>query len=135
MRVKRLFCLFMALVLVATCLCANANAEESVSTDQNLVIARATGRFSMDVPAGTLRQANSTFLLDPGEVVTIKASYSPFSANVDFGLITPDGWFYHFTVTNGSVDRSIEITQRGEYVFAIRNNSSFEINVSGYVNY
>ena len=84
---------------------------------------------------GTLRQANTTFPLDPGEVVTIKASYSPFSANVDFGLIAPNGRFYYVTVTDGSVDQSIEITQRGEYTFAVRNNSSYQINVSGYVNY
>ena len=61
----------------------------------DMTIARATGRFTIDVPANTLRQANTSFPLDPGEIVTIKASYSPFSANVDFGLIAPNGRFYY----------------------------------------
>ena len=136
MRLRKLFCPLLALALTVSCLFTSANAKEIPSVgDSGVVIARATGRFSMDVPAGTLRQANTSFSLDPGEVVTIKASYSPFSANVDFGLITPDGWFYHFTVKDGSVDQSIEITERGEYTFAVRNNSSYSINVSGYVNY
>lgn len=67
--------------------------------------------------------------------MTIKASDSPFSANVDFGLIAPNGRFYYVTVNDGSVDQTIEITQRGEYVFAVRNNSSYAMNASGYVNY
>ena len=136
MKARKIMSSIVAVILVVSCLCGSANAEENVFVEEpKMVISRATGRFSMDIPAGTLRQSNSSFLLDPGEVVTIKASYSPFSANVDFGLITPDGWFYHFTVTDGSVDQAMEITERGEYTFAIRNNSSYSINVSGYVNY
>lgn len=64
-----------------------------------------------------------------------KASYSPFSANVDFGLIAPNGRFYYVTVTDGSVDEAVTVTERGDYTFAIRNNSAYPINVSGYVNY
>lgn len=136
MRLKKLFCPLLALVLTVACLSTSISAQELPSFGKSeMTIARATGRFSMDVPAGTLRQANSSFSLDPGEIVTIKASYSPFSANVDFGLITSDGWFYHFTVDDGSADQSIKITERGEYTFAVRNNSSYQINVSGYVNY
>lgn len=67
--------------------------------------------------------------------MTIKASYSPFSASVDFGLIEPDGTFLFVNVTDGSVDQEIEIERRGQYTLAIRNNSSKEISVSGFVNY
>lgn len=95
----------------------------------------ATGQFNMDIPGETLFKASTSFPLEVGETVTIKASYSPFSANVDFGLITPDGYFYCFTVTNGSIDKTIKITERGNYTFAIQNNSSAAISVSGYVNY
>ena len=73
--------------------------------------------------------------MEAGETVTIKASYSPFSADMDFGLIAPNGRFYYVSVNDGSVDQTIEITQRGEYVLAIRNNASYSVNVSGYVNY
>ena len=95
MRLKKLFCPLLALVLVVSCLGASANAKEVSSGGENMSVARATERFTIDVPANTLRQANTSFPLDPGEIVTIKASYSPFSANVDFGLIAPNGRFYY----------------------------------------
>ena len=34
-----------------------------------------------------------------------------------------------------SVDEAVTVTERGDYTFAIRNNSAYPINVSGYVNY
>lgn len=102
---------------------------------ENKIETRATGRFSMDVPARTMVQANSSFPLEVGETVTIKASYSPFSASVDFGLIAPDGYFYSLNTKDGSFDETIEVDERGYYTFAVRNNSSQMISVSGYVNY
>lgn len=95
----------------------------------------ASGKFSMDVPANKLVKANSSFPLEAGEVVTIKASYSPFSASVDFGLIAPDGYFYSLNANDGIFDEAIEVDQRGYYTLAVRNNSSQTISVSGYVNY
>ena len=50
-----------------------------------------------------------------GETVTIQASYSPFSASVDFGLVAPDGKFYYFNVTDGSIDETIEVDESGNY--------------------
>ena len=67
--------------------------------------------------------------------MTIEANYSPWSASVDFGLIAPDGLFYPVRGQNGSINKTIEIVERGNYIFAIRNNSSVEISVSGYVKY
>ena len=95
----------------------------------------ATGSFNMDVPANTTVKAKSSFPLEVGEVVTIKATYSPFSASVDFGLIAPDNLFYGLNTKSGSFDEAIEVTQRGNYVLAVRNNSSQIIHVSGHVNY
>ena len=89
----------------------------------------------MDVSAKTSRKASTSFPLEAGEIVTIKASYSPFSANVDFGLIDSSGRFHYVTVTDGSVDEAVTITERGNYTFAVRNNSAYPISVSGYVNY
>ena len=99
------------------------------------MVSRAMGEFDMEVPGNTSVKASSSFPLEVGEVVTIKATYSPFSASVDFGLIAPDGLFYGLNTTTGSFDRSIEVNQRGNYTFAVRNNSSKSISVSGYVNY
>ena len=113
----------------------SAGAAEVVTPEPELVVARATGRFSQDIPANTIVQTSVKLPLERGETVTIRAVYSPESADVDFGLIDPDGLFYSVNVTDGSVDTSIEVNQRGTYTFAIRNNSSFSISVSGYINY
>lgn len=135
MRLRKLFCPLVALVLMISCFGANVSAEEVFPVNETQAVTRATSSFTIDVPAGTLRQANTSFPLYPGEVVTIKASYAPFSANVDFGLIAPNGRFYYVTVTDGSIDQSIEITEQGKYTFAVRNNSSYSISVTGFVNY
>ena len=89
----------------------------------------------MDTPEKPGVKASTSFPLEAGETVTIKASYSPFSANVDLGVIVPDGLYDSVNVTGGSVDQAIEVNQRGSYTLAVRNNSSDAISVSGYVNY
>lgn len=110
-------------------------AEVGQSREASIVVLRATGKFDIEVPGNMAVKANSRFPLEIGEVVTIKASYSPFSASVDIGLIAPDGLFYGLNTKTGSFDEAIEVNQRGYYTLAIRNNSSESINVSGYVNY
>ena len=76
-----------------------------------------------------------SFVLMTGETVTIKASYAPFDASVDFGLVDEDGTFYYFNVTTGNIDKTIIISKSGNYTLQIRNNSTGEIEVSGFVNY
>ena len=130
---KKHFCVIIAVIIAVSCICISASAMDMAQ--EEMIITRATGRFSMDIPANSSRKANTSFSMEYGEVVTIKASYSPFSANVDFGLIDSNGRFHYVTITDGSIDQAIKITERGNYTFAVRNNSSCEINVSGYVNY
>ena len=96
---------------------------------------RASGQFSTNIPGNTYFTANKSFSLDAGESVTIEANYSPWYASVDFGLIAPDGLFYPVRAQNGSINKTIEVVERGNYTFAIRNNSSVEISVSGFVRY
>lgn len=136
MKVKRVISIILTLVIAGS---VGLSAAAAARTDQiqasDSIVLRATGHFDIDVPAKTLRKAGTSFSMEYGETVTIKASYTPFTANVDFGLIDSNGDFYHFTETDGSVDRTIRISSRGEYTFAVRNNSSYEISVSGYVNY
>lgn len=135
MRVKKILCVALACAFTVSCLCTNSLAVERTEPETTVVIVRATGRFNIDVPGNDVRYLNDSFSLEAGETVTIKASYTPFSANVDFGLVTPDGRFRYVTVTKGSIDQTITVNQRGNYTFAIRNNSSAPISVSGYVNY
>lgn len=135
MKFRKFLCTLLACVAVMGCLgiCAGAaELEENVST---ISIARASGRFSMDVPANTLLAADKSFSMDAGEEISINASYSPRSASVDFGLIAPDGLFYSVNGTDGTVDYTFEISERGSYTLAVRNNSSNTVSVAGFVNY
>lgn len=134
-RLRKYFCMVLALMLVASCLCINGGATEITGQMETPIIMRASGKFEMDIPGHKLVKAKTSFPLEAGEQVTIKASYSPFDANVDFGLITEDGVFHFLSVDSGSFDRTITVSERGNYTFAVRNNSSKTINVSGYVNY
>lgn len=128
MKFKKLVQMMLVCSVVLSCVCMGVGAVEATER-------RATGKFSMDIAADTMVKANSSFPLEVGEVVTIKASYSPFSASVDFGVIAPDGFFYYVNVKDGSIDQGIEVEQPGHYTLAVRNNSSNRISVSGYVNY
>lgn len=96
---------------------------------------RATGSLNSDIPANTLGVSDIKFSLEVGETVTINCSYSPAFANMDFGVIAPDGYFYFLSVKEGSINRSIVVSQRGGYSMAIRNNSSYTVSVAGFVNY
>lgn len=113
MRLKKVFCLLLACVLTFACLTMEAGA---VQTEANtLVIERASGRFSVDVSKQSTFSADSTFPLDIGETVTIKATYSPSSASVDFGLIAPDGLFYSLPGKRGNFSETFKVDQRGYY--------------------
>lgn len=101
-----------------------------------IVATRATASFDVDISAGSMAGMRDTlFTLEAGETVTINASYSPFSASVDFGLIAPDGYFYYINVKNGSINKTIRVDERGNYMLAVRNNSDDTVSVVGYVNY
>lgn len=135
-KLKKFFALILAFVTIVSCFGVSVSAMGNIQNeDEPSMVVRASGRFNMEVPGNTAVKADSSFPLEVGEIVTIKATYSPFSASVDFGLIAPDGLFYGLNTTTGSFDDAIKVSQRGHYYFAVRNNSSGTISVSGYVNY
>ncbi len=135
MKMKKVFCVVLTLVALVSCFGVSAVATEVAPYNEDFLTVRASGKFDMEVPGNSAVKADSSFPLEVGEVVTIKATYSPFSASVDFGVIAPDGLFYGLNTTTGSFDKAIKVNQRGHYYFAVRNNSSETISVSGYVNY
>ena len=114
-------------------------AEIEVSTPQNAstntVVPFASGSFNLNVPAKSSATANTSLPLEVGDYVTIQASYSPSSAKVDFGLVAPSGTYYYFSATDGNIDKTMEIPERGKYTLKIRNNSSTSVKVSGFVEY
>lgn len=136
MQIKRRLSIVLCSMLLVSMISLPVNAAEIQATTQAITLSpRATGSFNWTIPAKTKAQGDIVFPLAAGETVTIKASYSPFSASVDFGVIAPDGGYYGFNITSGSIDKTIRVSESGDYILQIRNNSSTEIEVSGFVNY
>lgn len=135
MRSRKIFRVLLMCITLAACLTVNAGAVGAGDSGRDASAARASSRFNADIPGNIFFTANSSFPLDAGESVTIKASYSPSSASVDFGLVAPDGIFYYVTAAGGSVSKTFLIEESGHYTLAIRNNSGAEISVSGRVSY
>lgn len=125
MWLKKCTCFLLACVAVFGCLFTPVAAAELGEQKVEIEERRASGKFDFDIPAKTLMKASSSFPMEYGETVTITASYTPASASMDFGLIDSDGTFYPVRANNGSINQTIRIDLRGNYTFAIRNNSSY----------
>ena len=84
MRVRKLLCIVFACFMLVNCLGISTGAANvETQRDMKLVIERASGRFSLDVPANKTVGATTSFPLEAGEKVRIRATYSPESASVD----------------------------------------------------
>ncbi len=140
MWLKRMMCMVLVSMLVLGMMIAPVSAAETAVNTQegfqmNTVTPRATQSFHITLGAKKTLTADTSFPMAAGETVTITASYSPSSASLDFGLVAPDGSFYYFNETDGSVDRTIQVDETGDYTFQVRNNSYSTVEVSGFVNY
>lgn len=135
MGLKRYLCLLLACISIVSCVSAPAAATDIGEQAMEITERRATGKFDFEIPAKTMMKASSSFPMDYGETITITASYAPASASMDFGLIDSDGTFYPVRASNGSINQTIRIDLKGTYIFAVRNNSSYSVSVSGFVNY
>lgn len=140
MRLFKMTCMVLAFTLLLGAMSVPVKAAETQTTapetfPMDFAGTRATGPFQMTVPAKTKALANSSLPLAAGETVTIKASYTPSSASMDFGLVAPDGTFYYFNVTSGRINKTIEVSENGDYILQVRNNSSGKVEVTGTVNY
>ncbi len=144
MRQKRIACAIFAGFLLFRLAAIPAGAVETADPTIDATMEAAIGSavspcatvsFSTSIPAKGKVVANSGFSLSAGEVVTIKGTYVPSSASVDYGLIAPDGKYYYFNVTSGSIDKSIQVSENGTYTFQVRNNSDSEVQATGFVLY
>ena len=98
-------------------------------------VSRASESFNIKVSKNTVAAAGSAFSLEAGDHVTINAVYSPAAADVEIGLIAPDGLFYSVRGVNGSIKKGIIVNEHGNYTLAIRNNSSSTVTITGFVTY
>lgn len=137
---RKIICMVLSCFMVFGTLCVSAGATGGSipSGDRGSsgsISIMATGSFNMSVSPYGRSQADKTFPLEAGETVRIYATYSPDNASVDFGLIDPDGIFHYFSVTDGTIDKTIEIAERGNYRLAVKNNSNKTVSISGFVRY
>lgn len=70
---------------------------------------RATSRIEWDIPSGKIMKADTAYSLEADEVVTINCTYSPRTADLDFGFITPDNTFHFTSGSEGSIKTNIQI--------------------------
>ena len=135
MGLRKTICMLAVCMMILGSFVLSVNAAETADASGSKINVRSTGAFNMNVPANSYVSADTSIYLIGGDLFRITASYAPASASVDFGLVDEDGEFYYINVTNGSIDKTIQIQESGNYTFQVRNNANYEISVSGYVNY
>lgn len=101
----------------------------------DFVESRASRPIQMSIPAHKVITVKQTISLDKNNIVTFNCTYSPKDADVEFGLISPTGVFFHTNGSNGKINTSVNITKRGSYTVAVRNNSSQTVTVDGTIRY
>ena len=107
----------------------------SVSVSAFAVTQRATNRVNITAMPNKTATIGTSLSMAADETVTINCTYSPRTADVDFGLITPRGTFVFVEGEDGNCNQTIQVSQTGDYYFAVRNNSSNDVEVLGYVYY
>lgn len=131
---KKIISLGLTLMMLI-CLPIQVIAAEPSESTAELLMPRATRQYSFNVSAGRIAKTTAGISLSAGETVRINATYTPSSASADFGLIDSEGNFYYINVKSGSIDETVEVDENGTYYFAVRNNSSSKISVTGQINY
>lgn len=132
---KRIICMLcIGMYLACAYLPVSVNAAQSLEPLPAIEM-RATKDFTITISAGSTKSLKTYLPLSSGEEVSIQAYYSPESARVDFGLVSDDGIYHYVSSSNGNVNVSIAVDNPGDYKFAIRNNSSQTITVSGQIKY
>lgn len=133
MKGKKVICILLSLVAILCCISPATMATNGSGIGTAGVYA--TGSIRFDVQPHSLAVSRTIMPLDVGDKVVIKAGYTPFSSNIEVGIVDSNDQFYYVTISGGDVDVEITITQRGNYRLAVYNLSSSLISMSGYVNY
>lgn len=132
MRFKRFWMVFLSCTVIFNCAAISAGAMKPL---EGSIVPYVFGDINHRIPPNSGIKIGQKFSLNSGDMVSFDCEYVPTSASVDFGVIAPDGKFYFLNSTNGRIHRSIEVSQRGQYLIAIRNNSSDAVTVVGEINY
>ena len=107
----------------------------SVTISAVATATRATNRVNTDIQPDSIVRVGTPLSMEADELITINCTYSPRTADVDFGLITPRNTFIFVEGEDGDCNQTIQVSQTGNYYFAVRNNTSRTVEVLGYVYY
>lgn len=105
------------------CLCTGTGAVDESNVvsysfeTTGTAITRATGNLDWTIEANGTVVADTSFTMSAGETVWIRANYSPENASLDFGLVDSNEKFHYINVTTGSIDKTIEIPENGDYLY------------------
>lgn len=133
MRPRKLLasCLICTLIFSYTIIWAGA-----VEVSSTFVVSpRVSISLNHEISANTIAPVEDWFYASSRDTITYNCTYTPKSASVDFGYIDTNSVFHYLNCTSGSINKSFEFSQRGQYRLAIRNNASYPVVVSGTVKY
>ncbi|MDE7293247.1 MAG: M23 family metallopeptidase [Oscillospiraceae bacterium] len=83
------------------------------------------------VKAGTITQCSLKQFMNAGDTMTFNLTYTPASASVKIGVLTPKNTFRNYTVSNGKLSQTMTMTDTGIYQFRIQNTSASDVKFSG----
>lgn len=114
----------LAVILICITCLANFNITANAAVTCDIPVSRNVNGWV--VSAGSSKQSSTELYLYPGDIVNFNFTYTPASASMSFGLLTPSNKFRLFNTTAGSgVARyTMTINEEGVHKFRVRNNSS-----------
>ncbi|MBU5436025.1 helix-turn-helix transcriptional regulator [Pseudoflavonifractor sp. MSJ-37] len=80
-----------------------------------------------------LKQNSKPFYLESDGTVTIACVSAPLDTELEFGLVGPDGLFYHTTVYGTSFQKTIQVPESRPYYLMFQNRSSDVVRIRGLV--
>ena len=120
----------LTLVCLAGAVCAGdiPPAESSAAAAEGA----APALFRTELQAGQVARADQPLHFVAGEVIRLNVSYTP-AGELDFGFLDPDGKFCYLKTSGDHIDKLIIVEKTGDHTLQIRNNTSTEIRLSGYI--
>ncbi|MCM1523533.1 MAG: M23 family metallopeptidase [Ruminococcus sp.] len=83
------------------------------------------------VKAGTSVRASIKTYMSTGDKMTFNLSYTPTTANVGIGVVTPSNVFRNYSVSNGRLSATMTMNENGIYQMCIKNSSKSDVKFSG----
>lgn len=123
---------------LSVCILLNSNVSAVDSTEREAAepaAASTTRNLDVNIEPGDLLISDVAMPLEEGETISVRVVYTPSSADMRFGLVTGEGYFYSLPSEKSLFNHHIKISESGQYYFAIQNNSSLDVIALGFVIY